>query len=54
METAISKKKSLELQKLFERASKGGNKARINVNSVISAEEEEKYNKKAKDREAKL
>ena len=37
METAISKKKAAELEKLFEVASKSSpNEARINVNSVIS------------------
>ena len=55
METAISKKKAKELEKLFEVAEKSsGNVARINVNSVISEDEEKRYDEKAEDRESKL
>ena len=55
METAISKRKAAELQKLFEVAERSsGNNARINVNSVITEEEEKKYEDKASDREKKL
>ena len=55
METAISKKKAKELEKLFEVAEKSsGNEARINVNSVISEDEEKRYDEKAEDREEKL
>jgi len=55
METAISKRKAAELQKLFENAGKtSGNYARINVNSVITEEQEGTYNSTAKDREEKL
>ena len=55
METAVSKRKAAELEKLFQVASRStGNHARINVNSVITEEEDKKYNDKSKDREEKL
>ena len=43
------------MEKLFEVAEKSsGNIARINVNSVISEDEEKRYDEKAEDRESKL
>jgi hypothetical protein len=52
METAISKRKASELQRLFKSASRpAGFNSRINVNSVITEEQETKYNTNAKDRE---
>lgn len=55
METAISKRKAGELQKLFENGVRStGNNANINVNSVITEEQEGTYNSSAKDREEKL
>ena len=55
METAISKKKAAELQKIFESTSKpSGYKASINVNSIITDDQEAQYSKGSKDREEKL
>lgn len=55
METAISKRKAAELQRIFERASRpAGYYSRINVNSVITEEQEQKYNSTSQDREEKL
>ena len=55
METAISKKKAAELEKLFQTAPRPTSySSSINVNSVITEEQEAKYNENAKDREQKL
>lgn len=44
METAISKKKAAELERLFSSASRqSGYSSSINVNSVITEEQETKY-----------
>lgn len=45
METAISKRKVAELQRLFDTTSKpAGYSSKINVNSIITEEQETKYN----------
>lgn len=54
METAISKAYQDKLEKLFRNAKALGNSATIHVNSVISEEQEKKYQSEAKDREEKL
>lgn len=55
METAISKRKAAELQRIFQNAPRpAGYHSRINVNSVITEEQETKYNQTSKDREEKL
>ena len=54
METAISKAFQSKLEKLFKNAKALGNKATIHVNSVISEEQEKKYQSESKEREEKL
>ena len=54
METAISKEKAAELQAIFENQRKNGRKAKIYVNSVISAEQEQKYKEQEKQRDEDL
>lgn len=54
METAISKAQQSKLEKLFKSAKALGNKATIHVNSVISEEQEKKYQNESKEREEKL
>lgn len=54
METAISKSQQGKLEKLFKNAKALGNKATIHVNSVISEDQEKKYQSESKDREEKL
>ena len=54
METAISKAYQGKLEKLFKGAKALGNKATIHVNSVISEEQEKKYQSESKGREEKL
>jgi hypothetical protein len=45
METAISKRKAKELEDIFSNTSKPrGYKSRINVNSVITEDQEKQYN----------
>lgn len=52
METAISKKKATELERIFAVTSKPrGSLSRINVNSIISDEQETTYSEKSKARE---
>lgn len=54
METAISKGKAAELQAIFENQRNNGRKAKIYVNSVISAEQEQKYKEQEKQRDEDL
>ena len=55
METAISKRKAQELENIFDTTSKPrGYSSRINVNSVITEDQEKQYNETAKNRVEKL
>lgn len=55
METAISKRKAAELQRLFDATTRpAGYSSKISVNSIITEEQETKYNSTAQDREEKL
>ena len=50
METAISKKKAQELENIFATSKSKGYSCRINVNSIITEDQEKQYNETASKR----